>query len=52
MKMADRNEKVLLELIKYPGNNACADCGSKSKFEKVYFVVASRVYVRYASFCL
>lgn len=51
MKMADRNEKVLLELTKYPGNNACADCGSKSKFKKVYYL-ASRVYVRYASFCL
>lgn len=29
--MADRNEKLLLELLKRPGNNVCADCGSKSK---------------------
>lgn len=29
--MADRNEKMLLELLKRPGNNECADCGSKSK---------------------
>lgn len=29
--MADRNEKLLLELLKCPGNNECADCGSKSK---------------------
>jgi len=28
--MADRNEKVLLELLKKPGNNVCADCGSKN----------------------
>lgn len=35
--MADRNEKVLLELTKYPGNGACADCGSRSKLKKVVF---------------
>jgi hypothetical protein len=29
--MADRNEKLLLELLKKHGNNVCADCGSKSK---------------------
>ncbi|XP_044269588.1 arf-GAP with dual PH domain-containing protein 1-like [Tribolium madens] len=28
--MVDRNEKVLLELLKLPGNNTCADCGSKN----------------------
>ncbi|CAG9824151.1 unnamed protein product [Phaedon cochleariae] len=28
--MADRNEKILSELLKYPGNNVCADCGAKS----------------------
>jgi len=33
--MADRNEKVLLELLKRPGNNICADCGSKSKISEV-----------------
>lgn len=30
--MADRHEKILSELLKKPGNNECADCGSKSKF--------------------
>ncbi|XP_017776171.1 PREDICTED: arf-GAP with dual PH domain-containing protein 1-like isoform X2 [Nicrophorus vespilloides] len=28
--MADRNEKVLVELLKHAGNNVCADCGSKN----------------------
>ncbi|CAH1372261.1 hypothetical protein MTP99_013756 [Tenebrio molitor] len=28
--MVERNEKVLLELLKNPGNNSCADCGSKN----------------------
>ncbi|XP_018333820.1 arf-GAP with dual PH domain-containing protein 1 isoform X2 [Agrilus planipennis] len=28
--MAERNEKVLMELLKLPGNNMCADCGSRS----------------------
>ncbi|XP_049778513.1 arf-GAP with dual PH domain-containing protein 1-like [Schistocerca cancellata] len=27
--MADRNEKLLLELLKQPGNGECVDCGSK-----------------------
>lgn len=29
--MADRNEKCLSELLKYTGNNVCADCGARSK---------------------
>ncbi|XP_063976521.1 arf-GAP with dual PH domain-containing protein 1-like isoform X2 [Diachasmimorpha longicaudata] len=29
-KMADANEKSLLELLKKPGNNECADCGIKN----------------------
>lgn len=29
--MADRNEKMLLELLKIPGNSECADCGSKGE---------------------
>lgn len=29
--MAERNEKLLMELLKVPGNNECADCGAKSK---------------------
>lgn len=28
--MADRNEKVLHELLKLPGNSLCADCGSRN----------------------
>ncbi|XP_066992160.1 arf-GAP with dual PH domain-containing protein 1 isoform X2 [Anabrus simplex] len=28
--MADRNEKILMELLKKPGNNVCADCGSEN----------------------
>lgn len=28
--MADRNKKMLLELLKRPGNNECVDCGSKN----------------------
>lgn len=28
--MADRNERVLLEIKKLPGNNICADCNSKN----------------------
>jgi len=34
--MADRNEKILLELLKKPGNDVCADCGSKSKMSLSY----------------
>lgn len=30
-KMSERNEKLLLELLKLPENNVCADCGSKSR---------------------
>ncbi|CAH0545953.1 unnamed protein product [Brassicogethes aeneus] len=26
--MSERNEKILAELLKYPGNNVCADCGT------------------------
>ncbi|CAG9860608.1 unnamed protein product [Phyllotreta striolata] len=28
--MVDRNEKFLSELLKYPGNSVCADCGAKN----------------------
>ncbi|XP_018573579.1 arf-GAP with dual PH domain-containing protein 1-like isoform X2 [Anoplophora glabripennis] len=28
--MADRNEKCLSELLKYTGNNVCADCGARN----------------------
>ncbi|KAJ9578517.1 hypothetical protein L9F63_005246 [Diploptera punctata] len=28
--MADRNEKLLSELLKKPGNNECADCGRRN----------------------
>ncbi|KAF4518315.1 hypothetical protein B566_EDAN009103 [Ephemera danica] len=28
--MADRNEKLLAELLKRPGNSECAECGSKN----------------------
>lgn len=31
--MVDRNEKILNELLKHPGNNVCCDCGSKSKID-------------------
>jgi hypothetical protein len=34
--MADRNEKLLLEVLKKPGNNVCADCGSKSKMFEAF----------------
>jgi hypothetical protein len=34
--MADRNEKLLLELLKRPGNNVCADCGSKRKIFEAF----------------
>jgi hypothetical protein len=34
--MADRNEKLLLEVLKKPGNNVCADCGSKSKMSEIF----------------
>jgi hypothetical protein len=34
--MADRNEKMVLELLKKPGNNVCADCGCKSKISEVF----------------
>ncbi|XP_038223491.1 arf-GAP with dual PH domain-containing protein 1-like isoform X2 [Zerene cesonia] len=27
--MVDHNEKILLELLKKPGNNVCADCGAE-----------------------
>lgn len=27
--MAERNEKLLMELLKFPGNDECADCGAK-----------------------
>lgn len=27
--MVDHNEKLLQELLKKPGNNVCADCGSE-----------------------
>lgn len=30
--MAERNEKILAELLKYPGNNVCADCGAPSEW--------------------
>lgn len=43
-RMADRNEKILLELLKYPGNNVCADCGSRSK---LIFLIISLMGVRY-----
>lgn len=39
--MSERNEKLLLELLKLPENNVCADCGSKSKhfFLFVFFLI-------------
>lgn len=37
-KMVDRNEKAVVELLKFPGNNVCADCGSKSKFFPNFFL--------------
>lgn len=29
--MVDRNERILNELLKHPGNDVCCDCGAKSK---------------------
>lgn len=28
----DRHERMLNEIVKNPGNELCADCGSKSKY--------------------
>ena len=30
-KMAEKNEKILQELLKEPENRVCADCGQKGK---------------------
>lgn len=31
--MVDHNQKLLQELLKKPGNNVCADCGSPGMFK-------------------
>lgn len=33
-KMANQNEKILLELLKFDGNNICVDCGKKGGFSQ------------------
>lgn len=39
----ERHERILNELVKMPGNDLCADCGTKSKKKK-------RVYKHQATF--
>lgn len=34
-KMSEKNRAAILELMKTPGNNTCADCGAPSKSFKL-----------------
>ena len=42
-KMSEKNRVAILELMKKPGNNTCADCGASSKsFETVLLLQVNR----------
>lgn len=37
MAILERNNKILLDLARQPGNNKCADCGAPGEYAKKYF---------------
>jgi hypothetical protein len=32
----EKNERILLELTKQPGNDTCADCGAKGQYTDLF----------------
>jgi hypothetical protein len=39
-KLQQKNEKILEELSKMPGNNHCCDCGATGKFSHIYYYIS------------
>lgn len=37
MANLERNNKILFDLVRQPGNNVCADCGAPGEYPHKYF---------------
>lgn len=50
MANLERNNKILLDLVRQPGNNMCADCGAPGKYTNQSVYILTRTLVLFHVF--
>lgn len=45
MANLERNNKILFDLARQPGNNVCADCGAPGKCPQKYFLALNMLFL-------